>query len=138
LLLLYFLYKNQSKHLKVRESIFDFIRENKELFLGFFEGDEYNHNFLTLSDLLDNYIFENNVEGEYAGEIEFTATCKLYKVRIIILSKGFYGYNVYNIISDEGYNDENYKTIYLLFINDNHFDYLLCMNHCIPETIHSK
>ena len=25
------------------------------------------------------------------------------------------------IISDEEYNIENYKTIYLLFINDNHF-----------------
>ena len=72
----YFLYKNQNKHLQIRESIFDFIRENKELFLKFYEGEEYNHN-LSLSDLFDNYIFENNVEGEYEGEIEYIAICKL-------------------------------------------------------------
>ena len=114
----YFLYKNQNKHLQIRESIFNFVRENKELFLKFFEREEYNHN-LSLSDLLDNYIFENNVEGEYVGEIEYIATCKLYKLRIIILSKGFYGLNLFNIISDEKYNIDNYKTIYLLLINDN-------------------
>ena len=34
--------------------------------MKFFEGEEYKHN-LSLSDLLDNYIFENNVEGEYEG-----------------------------------------------------------------------
>ena len=53
------------------------------------------------------------------GEIEYIATCKLYKLRIIILSKGFYGLNLFNIISDEKYNIDNYKTIYLLLINDN-------------------
>ena len=63
-----------------------------------------------------------------------------YKLRIIILSKGFYGLNVFNIISDEEYNIDNYKTIYLLLINDNHFDYLniiLKENDSIKEKIQS-
>ena len=45
-------------------------------------------------------------------------------MRIIILSFGFFGYNVYNIIEDENYNNENYITIYILFVNKNHFDFL--------------
>ena len=32
---------------------------------------EDNNNNLTLDEMLDNYIFEYNREGEYAGKLEF-------------------------------------------------------------------
>ena len=72
--------------------------------------------------MLDNYIFDHNAEGQFAGDIEYAATCKLYNIRIVLLIKGFVGYNVYNIFMDQIYNIENTNTIYLLFINNNHFN----------------
>ena len=74
--------------------------------------------------LIDKYIFENNVEGEFAGDIEHVAACKLFNIRIIFLTKGFEGYNVFNIVSNDEYDIQKYNTIYILFINDNHFNYL--------------
>ena len=74
--------------------------------------------------MLDNYIFEYKREGEYDGEFEFAAICKIYKLRIIFLILGFYGYNVYNILCDDDYDDKTYHTIYLLYKNKNHFYYL--------------
>ena len=74
--------------------------------------------------MLDYYIFEYNREGKYAGELEFAAICKLYKLRIIFLILGFYGYIVYNILCDEDYNDKTNHTVYLLYKNSNPFNYL--------------
>lgn len=37
---------------------------------------------------------------------------------------GFYGYNVHNIFCEDDYNDKVYHTIYLLYRNKNHFDFL--------------
>ena len=120
----YFLYKNQNHHLQIRENIFNYIRENRNLCYIFFQDYENNNNNYSVDELLDQYIFENNKDGEYAGELEYKAACKIYKLRIIILSLGFFGYNVYNILEDEDYNTENYKTLYILFINKNHFNFL--------------
>ena len=53
------------------------------------------------------FIFEHNVEGQFAGEIEYAGTCKLYNKRIVLLIKGVIGYNVYNIFMDQIYNIEN-------------------------------
>ena len=52
------------------------------------------------------------------------AICKLYKLRIIFLILGFYGYNAFNSLCDEDYDDKTNHSIYLLYKNNNHFDYL--------------
>ena len=59
--------------------------------------------------LIDKYIFENNVEGEFAGDIEHVAACKLFNIRIIFLTKGFEGYNVFNIVSNDEYDIQKYN-----------------------------
>ena len=53
--------------------------------------------------LIDKYIFQHNVEGEFAGDIEHAAACKLFNIRIVFLIKGFEGYNVFNIVTDDDY-----------------------------------
>ena len=58
---------------------------------------------------------KHNREGEFAGDIEYTAICKLYNMQIILLTRGFEGFNVFNI-----YNEEDN----ILFLNNNHFNYL--------------
>lgn len=93
------------------------------MFFKYFESSNNINNF-SLIELLDNYIFEDNVEGQFDGDIEISAACKLFNLRIIILLEGFIGYNVYNIFTDDDYNIDIYNTIYLLFINENHFNYL--------------
>ena len=47
--------------------------------------------------LISDYIIENNKEGEYAGDIEYSAICKLYNMYISILINGYDGYNIFNI-----------------------------------------
>jgi hypothetical protein len=42
--------------------------------------------------MLDDYIFEYNVEGKYAGNIEYAAIYKLFNIRIVLLNKGFINY----------------------------------------------
>ena len=57
--------------------------------------------------MLDNYIFNHNVEGQFVGEFKYAASCKLYNIRIVLLIKGLIGYNVYNIFMDQIYNIDN-------------------------------
>ena len=118
----YFFLKNKNHNLEKRENIFSYIRENLNIFSIFFQDYENNNNNKNYSvdELLDQYIFENNKEGEYAGEVDYKAASKIYKMRIIILSFRFFGYNVYNIIENENYNNENYTIIYILLANKNH------------------
>ena len=46
-------------------------------------------------------------------------------INIIILKNGFVGYNIYNIYGPNENNNLNNNYIFLNFINDNHFDYLI-------------
>ena len=46
-------------------------------------------------------------------------------INIIILKNGFVGYNIYNIYEPNENNKLNNNYIFLNFINDNHFDYLI-------------
>ena len=41
-----------------------------------------------------------------------------------MLTKGYKGYNVFNIYIDNNIDNEVVKDIYILFINENHFNYL--------------
>ena len=78
--------------------------------------------------LLENYVEKNNKDGEFAGDIEYTAACKLFNIRIVLLTKGYYGLNVFNVYLDEDNESKNFANIYILFINENHFNYLDIQN----------
>ena len=120
-----YLYKYKEHHIQIRNKVFKYIVKTKEKFLLFFIGNGIeSDNLIKPEDLLKQYIIDNNKEGEFARDLEYTAICQIYKIRIILLKKGFYGYNVYNIFNEEDFNFENNTTIYLNFINNNHFNYL--------------
>ena len=67
----YYLCKHLNSHLELREEVFQYINDNRNLFYNWFEDHEDNTNNLTIDEMLDNYIFEYNREGEYAGELKF-------------------------------------------------------------------
>ena len=91
--------------------------ENKEDFYIFFQGnDENNFDIISPDELLQDYIIENNNEGEYDGYIEYSAVFKLYNMHINILINE---YLIYMIITT---NKMKIKNIYILFINENHFN----------------
>ena len=80
----YYFYKNIDQHMEIRDSIYKYIVENKEDFYIFFQGnDENNFDIISPEELLQDYIIENNKEGEYAGDIEYSAKCKLYNMHIL-------------------------------------------------------
>ena len=74
--------------------------------------------------MLENYINDNNKEGKFAGDIEYTAACKLLNIKIILFTKGYLGLNVFNIYSPDFDDDTIYSNIYILFKNQEHFNYL--------------
>ena len=121
----YHFYKTIEKHLEIREAIFQYISDNEEDFYIFFEGnDEVKLDKYSPKVLLENYIMKYNREGEFAGDIEYTAICKLYNMQIILLTRGFEGFNVFNIYNEEDNINDNKSNIYVLFLNNNHFNYL--------------
>ena len=121
----YYLYKTQKNHLEIREAIFKYIKENAEEFYTFFEGNDIEElNKLSPDLLLEKYIKDNNKEGEYAGDIEYTAACKLLDLRIILFTKGYSGLNVFNIYTPESNKNNTYSNMYILFKNENHYNYL--------------
>ena len=123
--LAYYIYKNKNDYQKIRALVFQYIIENPENFYIFFLGnDKDNLNNYSPQTLLEDYIAIHNKEGEYAGDIEYTAICKIFNLRIILLTKGYNGYNVFNTYIDNNNDNELVKDIYILFINENHFNYL--------------
>ena len=56
--------------------------------------------------------------------MEYTAICKIYQIRIIVLQKGYVGYNVFNIFTDDDYYPKTYGSLFILYVNNNHYDYL--------------
>ena len=121
----YYLYQNTKNHNIIRKAIFEYISNNPEKFYIFFEGlDNQKLNSYTPKFLLEKYIEKNNIDGEYAGDMEYAAACKLYNIRIILFTRGYSGLNVFNIYVDNENQDKNSSDIYILFINENHFNYL--------------
>ena len=45
-------------------------------------------------------------------------------MQIILLTRGFEGFNVFNIYNEEDNINDNKSNIYVLFLNNNHFNYL--------------
>ena len=125
----YYLYKTINNHLQIRKLIFQYITNNPEKFYIFFEGnDNENLNMYSPQILLENYVEKNNKDGEFAGDIEYTAACKLFNIRIVLLTKGLIGLNVFNVYLDEDNESKDFANIYILFINENHFNYLDIQN----------
>ena len=74
--------------------------------------------------LLTHYVEEHNKEGAWAGDLEYSAISKLFKLKIILLKLGYIGYNIYNIFCNDDYNSIEYQTLYINYVNDNHFNYM--------------
>lgn len=129
----YYLYNNQSKHLDIRGKLFDFIVENKEEYYTFFQNDCDNNN--QIEESFNNYVNLHKKEGEFAGDIEFSAVCKLLNINLIILTKGFKGLNVYNIYTRENDIIADPNTIYIIYINKNHFNYLQLISNDTEEKL---
>ena len=126
----YFLYNNKDNHAFIRNSVYQYISENPETFYIFFQGnDNENLNIYSPKTLLEKYISENNREGQYAGDLEYAALCKIFNIKIILLIKGYKGLNVFNIYLDKNNEMNNSNNIYILFINENHFNYLELINN---------
>ena len=121
----YFKYKNENNYNIIRNLVFKYISENPEKFYIFFEGNDIDYlNKIPPNILLQNYIKIHNNDGEYAGDMEYTAICKIFNLRIILLTRGYNGLNVFNVYFDNENEQQNLRDLYILFINKNHFNYL--------------
>ena len=79
-------------------------------------------------NLLEVYILEHNNEGKFAGDLEYSAICKLFNMQIFLLIRGYEGFNAFNIFNEDNITDEHIKKIYILYVNKNHFNYLDIQN----------
>ena len=71
--------------MQIRNKVFEYIMNNKEDFLIYFKGnDDSNDNLIDPNILLDEYLTKYSKKYEFAGDFEFTAVYKIYKLRIII------------------------------------------------------
>ena len=71
------------------------------------------------------YIEEYNKPGKDGGNLELSVLSTMLNINIIILKNGFLGYNIYNSYEPNENNKLNNNYIFLNFINDNHFHYLI-------------
>ena len=62
--------------------------------------------------------------GEYGGDLELSILSDMLNANIYLFSEGYSGYNIYNVYEIDKKNILNKSFIYLLFVDDNHFDYL--------------
>ena len=68
---LYF-YQNEEHHMEIRRNVFDYIKNNKEQFYMYFQGIESETNNLADNEaLLNEYIIKHNIEGAFAGGLEY-------------------------------------------------------------------
>ena len=125
----YYFFKNVNRHPEIRENTFKYMVEHPEEFYIFFEGNDNNmlNNFSPKS-LLEEYILEHNNEGKFAGDLEYSAICKLFNMQIFLLIRGYEDFNVFNIFNEDNITDEHIKKIYILYVNKNHFNYLDIQN----------
>ena len=113
---IFFIKKSKRSYISVRESVFDYIKNNKsDFYIYFLENDNESLNRFSPEQLLNKYIEEYNIQGRDAGNLEYTAICKLYQLRIILLQKGYVGYNVYNIFTDDNYDPKTYSSIFIIY-----------------------
>ena len=105
--------------------VFKYISENPEKFYMFFEGNDIEYlNAMPPQILLQNYVNKHNNEGEFAGDVEYAAICKIFNLRIVLLTRGYNGLKVFNVYFDNENELNNPEDLYILFINNNHFNYL--------------
>jgi len=117
-------YNNQDNHPKFRKDVYDYLENHKEKYINYFitetntiDSPDY------LNKKIDDYIKGNNKFGKYGVDLKISILCEILNTKIIIITHGFIGYNVYNQCIPDNYNELNNKIIFLLFINGNHYDY---------------
>ena len=135
----YYFYKNVNRHLEIRETTFQYIVEHAEEFYMFFEGnDNIMLNNFSPKSLLEEYVLEHNNDGKFAGDLEYSAICKLFNMQIFLLIRGYEGFNVFNIFNEDNIKDDNVKKIYILYVNKNHFNYLEIQNEDNSDLKHQQ
>ena len=88
--------------MKLINLIYRYITNNLEEFYIYFErNDNVNLNKYSPQILLEDYVEKNNKDRDYARDIEYTVACKIFNIRIVLLIKGYYGLNAFNIYLDE-------------------------------------
>ena len=89
--------------------------EHAEEFYIFFEGnDNIMLNNFSPKSLLEEYILEHNNDGKIAGDLEYSAICKLFNMEIFLLVRGYEGFKLFNIFNEDNIKDDSLKKIYIL------------------------
>ena len=121
----YFLYKIQDNHPKIRQEVYEYLNNHEDNYLTYFINDEnIDESKEIIYNRIDKYIIDNNKLGEYGGDLELSILSDMLNANIYLFSEGYSGYNIYNVYEIEKKNILNKSFIYLLFVDDNHFDYL--------------
>ena len=59
-------------------------------------------------------------------------------MQIILLLRGYEGFNVFNIFNEDKFNEDIIKKIYILYVNKNYFNYLEIKNEVNADINHQK
>ncbi|XP_031707091.1 OTU domain-containing protein 4 [Anarrhichthys ocellatus] len=100
----------QSLHTKVRAKCVEFLKENRESYEAFIEGD------------FEDYLFKLQDPQQWVGEVEINALAVMYKRDFLIFQEA--GKPAVNIT------DNNFKDkVRLCFLNGNHYDSVYLVSH---------
>ncbi|XP_070848987.1 OTU domain-containing protein 4 [Chaetodon trifascialis] len=100
----------QSLHTKVRAECVDFLKQNREIYEAFIEGD------------FEDYLFKLQDPQQWVGEVEINALAVMYKRDFLIYQEP--GKEAVNIT------DNNFKDkVRLCFLNGNHYDSVYPISH---------
>ena len=111
-----FLSNNQKYHLYIRNLIYNYININKESIQNNNPYIHNNHRIVSFDEYLPNILNP----GNYAGELEIFAACKVFKISIY----------VYECIEKEN----KYRLLYNYISEDNFLSYCMILNHKYLET----
>ncbi|KAK5848145.1 hypothetical protein PBY51_005785 [Eleginops maclovinus] len=101
---------SQNLHTKVRLKCVDFLKENRESYEAFIEGD------------FEEYLFKLQDPQQWVGEVEINALAVMYKRDFLIFQEP--GKQAVNIT------DKNFKDkVRLCFLNGNHYDSVYPITH---------
>ncbi|XP_076581054.1 OTU domain-containing protein 4 [Chaetodon auriga] len=100
----------QSLHTKVRAECVDFLKQNREIYEAFIEGD------------FEDYLYKLQDPQQWVGEVEINALAVMYKRDFVIYQEP--GKPAVNIT------DNNFKDkVRLCFLNGNHYDSVYPISH---------
>ena len=118
-------YKNENSHMKFRNDVYNYLKRKKDEYINFFiTNTEEEDSIDELYKKINDYIEINNNFGKYA-DLEISIIVDMLNIKIILLTSGYVGYNVYNAWEPKNYNELSDKIIILLYNKDiKHYDYL--------------